>query len=117
MSAGCQALTPQHTTDFTHCTVYQLSSVMLCVLQCAAVLGGYTGPPVPSRPFPVRGKPGHKLGPRGEQGGGKDFSSSSYFPHICYAILTAGDSSMLDTGSETRIADAVAAYLSESSSI
>ena len=110
VSGGCQADPPLHTTDFTP-TLPAASSLewrMCNAVYCSAVLGGYTGPPVPSRPFPVRGKPGHKLGPRGEQGGGKDFSSSSHFPHICYA----GDSRMLDTGGGcgTRIAHAIAVY-------
>ena len=66
--------------------------IHLCVQLCSvqrAVLCGYTGPPVPSRPFPVRGKPGTNWGHGGSKGGaGKDFSFLFRFiPHIIFPIL------------------------------
>ena len=64
--------------------------VQLCSVQCAVcsvVWVHRTSCPFP--PLPCQREAGHKLGPRGEQGGaGKDFSFLFRFiPHIIFPIL------------------------------
>ena len=95
VSGGCQADPPLHTTDFTP-TLPAASSLewrMCNAVYCSAVLGGYTGPPVPSRPFPVRGSRGTNWGHRGSKGEAKSFPNLFLFPTFWYSYIDSSLSS------------------------